>query len=234
VRSDMGEAMTSMPPQTPAHDTPNPDLLAILPPVPRLVEVGCSRGALARAHRERHPASHWLGIEIEPTYAEVARRHCQEVLVGDVEQMLEDPGLRERLHADCWIFGDSLEHLRDPWAVLRRVHGLLPEGGSVCACIPNAQHWSLQARLCLGHFIYEDSGLLDRTHLRWFTPTTMTALFNDNGFRIVHSHPRLFPHPAEAMVLEQIRAFAQRLGGDPDQAVRDARPLQLVIQAERC
>ena len=103
----------------------------------------------------------------------------------------------------------------------------------MCACIPNAQHWSVQARLCLGQFIYEESGLLDRTHLRWFTPSTMVALFEENGFRIISSQPRIFPHPAEPVVLEQIRAFASRLGGDPEQAVRDARPLQLVIRAER-
>lgn len=222
-----------MPAQTPAHDVPNPDLLAILPATDRLVEVGCSTGALARAYRSRHPGSHWLGIEIEPSYAEAARAHCQQVLVGDVEALLQDPELREPLRADCWIFGDSLEHLRDPWEVLRRVHGLLPAAGSVCACIPNAQHWSLQARLCLGQFDYEDSGLLDRTHLRWFTPQTMASLFEGCGFRIRHCQPRIFPHPAEAEVLEQIRAFAAHLGGDPERAVRDARPLQLVIRAER-
>lgn len=220
-------------PQTPAHDQANPDLLAILPAVERLVEVGCSRGALARAYRQRHPSARWLGIEIDPGYAAVARKHCQEVLVGDVEQLLADPQRAEGLRADCWIFGDSLEHLRDPWQVLRRVHGLLPQGGSVCACLPNAQHWSVQARLCLGQFVYEPSGLLDRTHLRWFTPTTMVALFEDNGFRILSSQPRIFPHPAEAAVLEQIGAFAARLGGDPQRAMRDARPLQLVIRAER-
>ena len=219
--------------QTPAHEIPNPDLLAALPRVDRLVEVGCSTGALARAYRSRHPQAHWLGIELEPTYAEAARRYCQNVLVGDVEILLEQPGNTPLLKADCWIFGDSLEHLRDPWQVLRRVHTLLPPGGSVCTCIPNAQHWSVQARLCLGQFVYKESGLLDRTHLRWFTPTTMLSLFADCGFRVLNCQPRIFPHPAEAAVLEQIRQFATALGADPERAMRDARPLQLVIQATR-
>jgi tRNA A58 N-methylase Trm61 len=122
--------------QTPAHDQANPDLLAILPTVDRLVEVGCSSGALARAYSKRHPSAHWLGIEIEPIDAEAGRQHCQEVLVGDVEQKLGQEPAPQVLQADCWIFGDSLEHLRDPWQVLRRVHNLLPPGGSVCACIP--------------------------------------------------------------------------------------------------
>ena len=222
-----------MPAQTPAHDVANADLLALLPKVNRLVEVGCSSGALARAYRSRHPSAQWVGIEIVPSYAEAARRHCQEVLVGDVEEMLKQEALHQQFQADCWIFGDSLEHLRDPWQVLRRVHALLPAGGCVCACIPNAQHWSLQARLCLGQLHYEDSGLLDRTHLRWFTPTTMRSLFEENGFRIRTVTPRIFPHPAEAGCLEQISHFAKQLGGDPVQAVRDARPLQLAIRADR-
>ena len=191
-------------------------------------------GALARDYRLSHPEAHWSGIEIDTSYAAAARQHCQRVLVGDIELMLEDPAMAESLQAPCWIFGDSLEHLRDPWQVLRRVRELLPEGGQVCACIPNAQHWSLQARLCLGQFIYEDSGLLDRTHLRWFTPSTMVSLFEDTGFRILRSQPRIFPHPSEAMVLEHIYDLASRLGGDPERAILDARPLQLVIQAERC
>ncbi|MEI6359646.1 MAG: methyltransferase domain-containing protein [Synechococcus sp. ELA619] len=219
--------------QTPAHDRANPDLLAVLPTADRLIEVGCSTGAMAQAYRNRHPEAHWLGIEIDPAYAEVARQHCQQVLVGDVELLIDDPALAPLLQAQCWVFGDSLEHLRDPWQILRKVHGLLPEGGVVCACIPNAQHWSLQARLCLGQFIYEESGLLDRTHLRWFTPTTMASLFQDNGFRIVSCQPRIFPHQAESLVLEHIRAFATRLGADPEQAMLNARPLQMVIRAER-
>jgi hypothetical protein len=114
-----------------------------------------------------------------------------------MEILLEQPGSTPLLQADCWVF---------------------------CACIPNVQHWSLQARLCLGQFVYEESGLLDRTHLRWFTPATMTSLFEDNGFQIRSVAPRIFRHPAEAVVLEQIRQFAERLGGAPAQAEKDARP----------
>lgn len=219
--------------QTPAHARANIDLLAVLPNADRFIDVGCSTGAMARAYRYRHHQAHWLGIEIDPAYAELARQHCQQVLVGDVEQLIDDPALAPLLQAQCWVFGDSLEHLRNPWHVLRKVHSLLPEGGVVCACIPNAQHWSLQARLCLGQFIYEDSGLLDRTHLRWFTPSTMASLFEDNGFRIRSCQPLSFPHQAESLVLEHIKALATSLGGDPEQAVRDASPLQLVIRAER-
>ena len=65
--------------------------------------------------------------------------------------------------SDCWVFGDSLEHLRDPWALLGRIRSHLPIEAHIVACIPNAQHWSVQARLNCGIFRYEDQGLLEPT-----------------------------------------------------------------------
>lgn len=81
-------------------------------------------------------------------------------------------------------------------------------------------------------WVFGDSGLLDRTHLRWFTPITMASLFQDNGFRIDSCQPRIFPHQAESLVLKH-PSLRHTSGGDPEQAVRDARPLQIVIRAER-
>ena len=167
--------------QTPLHHRPNLDLLHLLPSVPRLVEAGCSGGALAAAYRQKNPKCHYLGIEIDPYYAEIARTHCDQVLVADIDALPLIPGSR-RLTAECWVFGDCLEHLKDPWEVLRWVHAHQPEGGVICACIPNSQHWSMQCRLSTGSWIYEDSGLLDRTHIRFFTAQTISSLFEDNGY----------------------------------------------------
>lgn len=87
--------------QTPPTNTPNSDLLAILPTVERLVEVGCSTGALARAYRSRHPETHWIGIEIDANYAAAARRYYQEVIIGDIEQLLNAPSATPAPQADC-------------------------------------------------------------------------------------------------------------------------------------
>ena len=219
--------------QTPAHSVANPDLLAILPGVSRVVEVGCSTGALARAYKERHPEAHYVGIDVDPAYVEEARSWCDAVLIGDALALFLDPANEPLLGADCYVFGDSLEHLVDPWRLLHRVHALMPPGGCVCACIPTAQHWSLQARIAIGDLRYEDSGLMDRTHLRWFSRQTMLALFQESGFRVEGIAPRIFPHPEAERVLEQIGTMVQTLGGNPDQAMRDAMPLQYVIRAVR-
>jgi trans-aconitate methyltransferase len=217
--------------QTPAHDRPNPDLLAAMPPAQRVVEVGCSRGALARAFKTRHPDCHYLGIEIEPSFAAVARAHCDLVLVGDIEDLFNRGSLRSLPPAQCWVFGDTLEHLRDPWSVLRTLHPLLTADGCVCACIPNMQHWSIQLRLNGGRLAYADSGLLDRTHLRWFTRKTMLDLFTSSGFQVEALTPRIFAHPQNEAASQQIGQFARQIGHDPEEAVRDALPLQYVIRA---
>lgn len=217
--------------QTPAHDFINGDLLAFIPRDCRgVVEVGCSTGALARAYLQINPNCRYVGVEIDPDYAVAARRICAEAFAGDVEQM--PPEQFDRIFAcDCVVFGDILEHLRDPWEVLRRIRPLLKDGGRIVACIPNAQHWSVQARLACGLFRYEDSGLLDRTHLRWFTRVTALELFQTSGFRIVEGRPRIFPESERDRFLPAIKAMAEAAGFDPNQAVADALPLQYVLAA---
>ncbi len=112
------------------------------------------------------------------------------MVVGDIEHM-SDEMFDSLLPSICWIFGDVLEHLYDPWSVLRRIRESMPPQASVVACIPNAQHWSVQARLNCGAFRYEDKGLMDRTHIRWFTKTTIDELFHSCGFAIVDGRGRV-------------------------------------------
>ncbi len=163
--------------QTPINRGVNEDLLAIVPQeASRIVEVGCSGGGMARAVLNLNPRADYIGIEIDADYAEAARAHCTSVLVDNIEHM-SDAVFDSLFPSDCWIFGDVLEHLYDPWSVLQANPRAADTRSSVVACIPNAQHWSVQARLNCGVFRYEDSGLMDRTHIRWFTRTTIEELF---------------------------------------------------------
>jgi len=217
--------------QTPIHNNFNADLLALVPPdASRIIEVGCSSGALAREYRRLNPHCHYTGIEIDPDYAEVARLRCSRVVVGSIEHLTHSDFL-SLTPADCWIFGDVLEHLYDPWAVLRRIQGLSTASTSVVACIPNAQHWSVQLRLNAGEFRYEDIGLLDRTHIRWFTRKTIGELFQSTGFEIVEGGGRVFEEPHRERALQGIRALAEAVGADADAAVKDAVPFQWVVRA---
>jgi SAM-dependent methyltransferase len=217
--------------QTPAHELHNPELLALMPgDASRVVEVGCSSGALAREYKKINGNCHYIGVELVPEYATLAQRYCDKVLELDIERVSEDR-FRGDLKCDCWVFGDVLEHLRDPWLLLAKIRRTISNNGSVVACIPNAQHWSVQARLNSGAFLYEKAGLLDRTHLRWFTRTTIIDMFQNAGFAIVQGTPRIFNEPDRDKVLPAIKMMASLTGADPERAVLDAIPFQYVVRA---
>jgi 2-polyprenyl-3-methyl-5-hydroxy-6-metoxy-1,4-benzoquinol methylase len=217
--------------QTPINHGVNEDLLAIVPhDAARFVEVGCSGGGMAGAVRRLNPRAVYTGIELDADYAEAARAHCTNVIVDNIERM-SDAVFDSLFPSDCWIFGDVLEHLYDPWAVLRRIRERLTAESSIVACIPNAQHWSVQARLNYGGFRYEDRGLMDRTHIRWFTRITIDELFGACGFTIVDGRGRILDEPHREAALAGIRAFAQAIGADPELAASDATPLQYVVRA---
>jgi trans-aconitate methyltransferase len=218
--------------QTPAHENANGDLLALIPPrAARVVEPGCSAGALAREYRAANPDCEYVGIELESGYAELGRRHCSRVLAADLERM-SDAELDALAPADCWVFGDVLEHLVDPWRVLARLPPRLAAGGCVVACIPNMQHWSVVARLATGNLHYEDHGLLDRTHLRWFTRTTLMQLFQGAGFRVTSLGGRVHADAHAVAESGAVCELATTLGVDAQQAARDTRVLQWLVKAE--
>ena len=217
--------------QTPIHEQHNPELLNLIPIQSKnLIEVGCSSGALAREFKKLSADCHWLGIEIDSRYADMAKRHCDKSIVLDIESAPKS-FWEETKNADCWIFGDVLEHLKDPWSILQLVRANLTKTGSVVACIPNAQHWTLQAKLSIGDFRYEESGLLDRTHLRWFTRQTIIEMFDQAGFQIEAGIPRIFNEPDRELFLPIIEQMAKAAGVDPQIAVTDSLPFQHVIRA---
>jgi len=220
--------------QTPMHDEINDMLFALIPPdAERVVEVGCSSGAMGQAFLRQHPDAEYIGIELVEEYAARARERLSEVVVANVEH-LEDRTFEVLRPTDCWIFGDVLEHLYDPWRTLRRVRESLGERGCVVACIPNAQHWSLQAQLNAGNLRYADTGLLDRTHIRFFTRKTIIELFDQCGYEIEEIGGKVVEgHPLSCAALEAVRAFATAAGFDTAEAVRDAAPYQYLVRARR-
>lgn len=216
--------------QTPAHDLINPELMAMIPAsARRIVDVGCMKGSLAKAYRATHPACEVIGIDIDPNYAAAAGEWCTRAIACDIET-IDDARFEELFPSDCWVFGDCLEHLRDPWAVLRKVRHHLDPGGCVLVCLPNAQHWSVQWRLVTGHFRYEDQGLLDRTHVRWFTRQTMLELFTDTGWHPEQAISRTMHFPQDAAGLAGVRAYATAIGIDADLATTDATPMQYLFK----
>lgn len=217
--------------QTPAHDLFNDTILAMLPAgLTKVVEVGCMRGSLAREYLKTNPQCLWVGIDIDADNARIARSVCSEVHCMDIEDM-SDAGMDALGPVDAWVFGDTLEHLKDPWRILRRIRDRMPPSGAVVACIPNAQHWSFQSRLNIGLFRYEDQGLFDRTHLRFFTRITIFEMFQSTGYRIDSAVTRTINAPGAEKYIPHIRAMAAASGFSPDQAEADAMPFQYAVKA---
>ncbi len=217
--------------QTPIHDKHNPDLLKIIPQSAKnIIEVGCSSGALAREFKKISPSSNWFGVELNPEYAAMAQRFCDGTQVADIEECGPE-FFHAHNHRDCWVFGDTLEHMKDPWSVLANIRKVIPENGSIAACIPNAQHWSIILRLTTGNFKYEPSGLLDKTHLRWFTRKTMINLFQSQGFKIVAGMPRIFEDATQNKFIPLLAELAKLTGANDKQTAKDLLPLQYVIRA---
>lgn len=210
----------------------NHELLHFIPKKSsNLVEVGCSFGTLAAAYKKINPNCFYQGIEIDSIPASIARNYCNSVIELDIESVGAE-FFNKFSKTQCWIFGDVLEHLKNPWRLLSHIRSVIPADGSIIACIPNAQHWSIQAKLAIGDFRYDpNGGLLDKTHLRWFTRQTIFELFSEAGFQIVEGCPRIFNEPMRDKVVPVIREMAKSLGINPEIAVNDALPMQYIVRA---
>ena len=166
---------------------------AILDVVPRgahVLDVGCASGHLAAALVAERGCT-LVGIEVDPAAAVEARARGIEVREADVE--------RDGLDAagfDAVVFGDVLEHLRDPAAVLRRARA----APLAIVSLPNIAHWTARRALLRGRFPQEDFGLFDRTHLRFFTRASAHALAREAGFAVVEERLAGAPLPLESRV----------------------------------
>src|SRR4051812_40289038 len=122
------------------------------------------------------------GADIDPAAAEAARAHCDTVLVGDLQTLDLSP-----LRSDyrVLLFADTIEHIPDPGALLRRVRPRLRADGVLVLSVPNIANWAMRLSLLFGRFRYTDRGILDRTHLRFFTRSTLVELVEGSGYRVV-------------------------------------------------
>nr|WP_188388551.1 class I SAM-dependent methyltransferase [Priestia taiwanensis] len=146
-----------------------------------VLDIGCSKGGLGAAIKEK--GIRVSGIEAFEDVASVAKLKLDDVIVGNIETM-ELPYKAEQF--DCIIFGDVLEHLFDPWAVVEKVRPYIKPGGMILTSIPNVAHISVVKSLLNGDWTYEEMGLMDKTHIRFFTYKEIIHLFEGAGLAIRH------------------------------------------------
>jgi 2-polyprenyl-3-methyl-5-hydroxy-6-metoxy-1,4-benzoquinol methylase len=144
----------------------------------RVLDVGCGGGFLAM-HLSRKGAI-VTGIERNAEAAALARSHCARVIEGDIAA--GDP-LEPDERFDVIVCADVLEHVAAPDRVLGRLARHLGIDGCFLISLPNIAHYKIRLRLLAGRFDYEDAGILDRTHLRFFTRSTALAMIEARGLR---------------------------------------------------
>lgn len=148
----------------------------------RVLEIGCGSGDTLAWLQSSGNARTTYGIELFSESAEAARTKVDRVICGDFEA-LELP--EDFSGFDVILCLDVLEHFVDPWKALRRIGALLAPGGCIITSIPNVRYFRVVLPLLLyGRWQYENSGILDRTHLRFFTKQTAIELMTSSGLTL--------------------------------------------------
>jgi 2-polyprenyl-3-methyl-5-hydroxy-6-metoxy-1,4-benzoquinol methylase len=157
------------------------EMLAYVPAsARRVLELGCGAGVFGASVKARG-AEVW-GVELNPAAARAAEARLDRVLCADVETALAE---LPRASFDCVVYNDVLEHLVDPRAALTATKALLAPGGVVVCSIPNVRHFRNLINLIVHkQWRYEEHGVLDRTHLRFFTERSIVEMFDELGYDV--------------------------------------------------
>jgi 2-polyprenyl-3-methyl-5-hydroxy-6-metoxy-1,4-benzoquinol methylase len=157
-------------------------------PLPKVLDLGCARGRLGEALKARGTASLVHGIEFSESAALEAKSRLDQVWVADLSVF---DWTQADTDYDVIIAADVLEHLADPWETLRQLRHVLSVGGRIIASVPNVRYWKVIADLLFrGEFRYADAGVLDRTHLRFFTRSSLRRLFTESGYAVKYLAPK--------------------------------------------
>lgn len=145
-----------------------------------VLEVGCGAGAFLRILAAGRPDLRVKGIEPNPEASEAGRRDGLDIVTGMFPAVLDDDNL-----FDCIVFNDVLEHMVDPWAALEAARRLLSENGVLVASLPNIRHFDVLREIIVdGDFRYREEGVLDATHLRFFTMTSARRMFEQMAYEV--------------------------------------------------
>jgi len=160
-----------------------PEVAELVPPgALRILEVGCAAGETGRMLKQMNPAREVVGLEFDGDAAKKAEKLLDRVFCADVERFVIP---YPEGYFDCIVYADVLEHLRDPAAVIARHKRFLAPDGVMVMSIPNIRHVSVVAQLMEGRWTYQDEGILDRTHLRFFTLTEVREMLERCGMTVL-------------------------------------------------
>ncbi|MCF8143835.1 MAG: class I SAM-dependent methyltransferase [Deltaproteobacteria bacterium] len=205
---------------TKGFETERIDLVGLVPEgVKCILDIGCAKGGYGKALRQERPEIILTGVELNPILAEAAVGYYDEI----INSPIEEAGIRGPF--DLINCGDLLEHLQDPWGLLKTLSNLLKDNGYLILSIPNAGHWSMVKALLRGDFQYVPLGLICIGHLRWFTETSIRDALQHAGFTIeVFQREQIPPTPEGERFIREMCT-----GGYGDE--RSLRTNEFIIRA---
>ena len=177
-------------------DNPRTELLQLITDIPeRVFEIGCGAGATGLALKQKHKDMEFIGLELDEKAAQIAQSRLDKVFVANIENAdLDIFGLKKE-YFDLIICADVLEHLYDPWKTLFILRKYLKPDGKILASFPNIQNINIIVNLVKGDWTYTKHGILDATHLRFFTLNEIVKMFSGTGYKITQCvsarHPEL-------------------------------------------
>ncbi|MEP7205581.1 MAG: class I SAM-dependent methyltransferase [Casimicrobiaceae bacterium] len=183
------------------HQTARAEIASFFSEPPGVVlDIGCGGGGTGKLLKTKFPGTRVIGIELNAQ----AAQHAREVLDDVICERIEDVRLADHVgdvQIDTVLLLDVLEHLYDPWRALLRVHEWLAPGTRVLASVPNVRNLGTLDALAGGRWDYDVNGVLDVTHLRFFTRATLRELFEQTGFEVVALEPLLQVAALDRLVL---------------------------------
>jgi len=168
------------------HQYINYSLVELLPSPPRLLlDIGCASGRLGEHIKSLYPGVRVVGVEPNRAASAIASGRLDEVITADIEKLdLVAAGIAPG-SVDTVILGDVVEHLYDPWHTLQKIRSCLTPDGRVVASIPNIRNLTVFQSLGSGSWEYQEEGLLDITHIRFFTLKDILNLFQQTGYQVM-------------------------------------------------
>ena len=217
------------------HTNPRVEIMSFLSEPPGTVlDIGCGGGATGQLVKHKFPGTRVIGIEINPSAAEHAQRFLDRVICAGIDAV--DPGrdLAGETVSTVLLL-DVLEHLYDPWRALERIRGWLVPGTRVVASVPNIRNLLTLNSIAGGSFAYEANGVLDITHVRFFTRATLRALFEQTGYEVLRLDPLTQPVMIDSVIVERgpgrvdTRSLSIRYGSFDE--LEELYALQFVVEA---
>lgn len=195
----------------------------------RVIELGCANGRLGQRFKDLNPSTHWHGIEINPHAANQARKHLDKVTVANLDQ-IDTKELGKNY--DTVVIGDLLEHLSNPEKTLETLYDITSKDAILVCCVPNMSHFSVIQRLIGGDIAYDSAGLLDKTHTKFFSPSSLFRTLLDASWLPDLTDQYTTQH--ENTDFQNALLHASRALGIPDAtAIRNFKCYQMVVKCKK-